>query len=114
MKLRETGAMLSITHVLELITRLKQLCNRDPVTGESAKLADIQRFKSRFGARLDVGYLWKMDLSRKHCVAFDSLLRLRNAVHGRFSGRGDLIDQERSKPEGVAVGSDIEKSERNE
>ena len=39
--LRELGADVSITHVLELITRLKQICNFCPVTGESAKLADL-------------------------------------------------------------------------
>lgn len=40
-RLREHGASLRVTHVLELITRLKQLCNCDPATGESAKLDDI-------------------------------------------------------------------------
>ena len=41
-QLRERGAELRITHILELITRLKQLCNRDPVSGASAKLDDIR------------------------------------------------------------------------
>ena len=31
-----------IRHILELITRLKQICNFDPVTGESSKLDDIR------------------------------------------------------------------------
>ena len=31
-----------IRHVLELITRLKQICNADPETGESAKLDDVR------------------------------------------------------------------------
>lgn len=39
--LRELGADVRISHVLELITRLKQICNFCPVTGESAKLADL-------------------------------------------------------------------------
>jgi hypothetical protein len=30
-----------IQNVLELVTRLKQLCNVDPVSGRSAKLADL-------------------------------------------------------------------------
>lgn len=42
LQLRERGELLRISHILELITRLKQLCNRDPVSGESAKLVDIQ------------------------------------------------------------------------
>lgn len=41
-QLRERGATIRIEHILELITRLKQLCNIDPATGESAKLADIR------------------------------------------------------------------------
>jgi superfamily II DNA or RNA helicase len=40
--LRELGGLASITHVLELVTRLKQLCNFCPATGESAKLADLE------------------------------------------------------------------------
>ncbi len=41
LRLRRFGPALTITHVLELITRLKQVCNAEPVTGESAKLAEI-------------------------------------------------------------------------
>lgn len=40
-RLTEAGSSLTITHVLELIARLKQICNIDPVSGESAKLTDI-------------------------------------------------------------------------
>ncbi len=41
LRLRQFGPSLTITHVLELIARLKQVCNAEPVTGESAKLEDI-------------------------------------------------------------------------
>ena len=41
-RLRELGQTIRIEHVLELITRLKQICNADPETGESAKFTDIQ------------------------------------------------------------------------
>lgn len=40
--LRAQGADVRIENVLELIVRLKQLCNADPATGRSAKLADLQ------------------------------------------------------------------------
>jgi SNF2 family DNA or RNA helicase len=40
-QLRQHGVHLRVHHVLELITRLKQICNRDPLSGESAKLDDI-------------------------------------------------------------------------
>ena len=39
--LRSLGAEVRVTHVLELITRLKQICNADSKTGESTKLDDI-------------------------------------------------------------------------
>ncbi len=41
LRLAHYGADLTITHVLELITRLKQICNVDPASGELAKLRDI-------------------------------------------------------------------------
>lgn len=39
--LRQLGQTITITHVLELITRLKQVCNFCPESGESAKLDDL-------------------------------------------------------------------------
>ncbi len=39
--LKSLGAEVRIRHVLELITRLKQICNADPETGESSKLDNI-------------------------------------------------------------------------
>ncbi len=39
--LRARGPDVHIQNVLELVTRLKQLCNVDPVSGHSAKLADL-------------------------------------------------------------------------
>lgn len=41
--LRSLGTDVGIVHVLELITRLKQICNADPRTGASSKLDDIVR-----------------------------------------------------------------------
>ena len=41
-QLRERGETIRIEHILELITRLKQLCNIDPSSGESAKFEDIR------------------------------------------------------------------------
>ena len=40
--LKSLGAEVRVQHVLELITRLKQICNADPQTGESSKLEDIK------------------------------------------------------------------------
>lgn len=41
-ELKAKGETIQVQHVLELITRLKQICNIDPVTDESAKLADVR------------------------------------------------------------------------
>jgi superfamily II DNA or RNA helicase len=41
-QLQERGPEVRIEHVLALITRLKQLCNVDPASRESAKLAEIR------------------------------------------------------------------------
>lgn len=40
--LKSLGNEVRVTHILELITRLKQICNADPKTGESGKLEDIR------------------------------------------------------------------------
>ena len=40
--LRSLGAEVGVTHVLGLITRLKQICNADPRTGASSKLDAIR------------------------------------------------------------------------
>ena len=41
LKLRRRGETLQITHVLQLITRFKRICNFCPETGTSAKLTDL-------------------------------------------------------------------------
>ena len=43
MRLQSLGRDIRITHVLELILRLKQICNFCPESGESTKLADLRR-----------------------------------------------------------------------
>ena len=51
--LKSLGADVRVQHVLELITRLKQICNADPKTGASSKLEDI---KERLGALAAQGH----------------------------------------------------------
>ena len=51
--LNSLGADVGIQHVLELITRLKQICNVDPRTGASSKLDDI---KDRLGTLAAQGH----------------------------------------------------------
>ena len=49
--LKSLGAEATIVHVLELITRLKQICNADPRTGDSSKIEDIAARMSEVAAR---------------------------------------------------------------
>ena len=56
---------------------------------KGSKLEGIQRFKSRFGAEMKVGYLWKVPLHKSKYTLYKSLVSLRDG------GKGDIIDQER-------------------
>ena len=40
-KLNELGETITVQHVFQLVMRLKQICNFDPVTGSSAKLEQL-------------------------------------------------------------------------
>ena len=40
--LKSLGAEIGVTHVLDLVNRLKQICNADPRSGESCKLEDVR------------------------------------------------------------------------
>jgi len=50
--LRSLGRELRVSHVLELILRLKQICNFCPESGKSSKFADL---RSRLGALAESG-----------------------------------------------------------
>jgi SNF2 family DNA or RNA helicase len=41
-RLNEMGDTITVQHVFELVMRLKQICNFDPATGQSAKLEQLQ------------------------------------------------------------------------
>ncbi len=49
--LQSLGTDVTIQHVLELITRLKQICNFDPKTGSSSKMDDIREKLGEISAR---------------------------------------------------------------
>ena len=41
-KLNELGGQLTVQHVFELVLRLKQICNSDPLTGDSTKIERLE------------------------------------------------------------------------
>jgi len=57
------------------------------------KLEGIQQFKERFGAELDKGYLWKMNLNKFDCFVFDFLILLKHKLHN-LTPPLDIIDEE--------------------
>ena len=72
MRLTELGDSVTMRHAFELILRLKQICNFDPASGESAKL-------ERLTADLD-----EVARSGRKAIVFsqwvETLLRLKTAL----------------------------------
>lgn len=58
-----------------------------------SKLEGIQRFKSRFGSDLRVGYLWKFPINSFKYFLYNKIASLNSFIRGRRY-RGDIIDDE--------------------
>jgi len=93
-RLQELGPDVRIEHVLELITRLKQICNFCPRTGESAKLEDL---RERMATLVAEG---------ERALVFSQYVDARFGVHriaasltafGPLSYTGGLSQQERER-----------------
>lgn len=98
--LNELGDTLSIQHVFELVLRLKQICNFDPVTGASCKLerleADMEEIAAS-GRKAIVFSQWVQTLT----VIAESLERFGPMqYHGRIpsSQRDQVIRQFKEDP----------------
>jgi len=95
LKLTELGHQATISHVFELVLRLKQICNFDPATGESSKLerlqADLQEI-AESGRKAIVFSQWVGTLERlaRHLRPFGPL-----EYHGKvpFRRRDAVIQQ---------------------
>ncbi len=96
--LKSLGTEVGIQHVLELITRLKQICNADPRTGASSKLDDIS---DRLQALVEQGHKalvfsqYKSDTAgvgaaANHLKAFNPLVLTGDTPPER---RSELIDR---------------------
>ena len=100
LRLNAMGDSISIQHVFELVLRLKQICNFDPATGQSAKIerleADLEEIAAS-GAKALVFSQWVSTLD----TLGERLARLRPlALHGRIpTGKRDAVVEEfRSDP----------------
>ncbi len=101
MKLSEMGQELTIQHVFELVLRLKQICNFDPVSGASSKAerleADIEEVAAS-GKKAIVFSQWVRTLTRlrERLARFQPL-----EYHGRIPARqrDGVIERFRERPE---------------
>jgi SNF2 family DNA or RNA helicase len=91
-RLSELGQSASIQHVFELVLRLKQICNFDPVTGASAKLerleADLEEIATS-GRKAIIFSQWVATLERlaEHLKRFGPL-----EYHGKIpSSKRDAV-----------------------
>lgn len=106
--LRSLGTEVGVQHVLELITRLKQICNADPRTGESAKLSDIAERMDQLAARGQKALIFSQYTSDSFGVEFVAR-RLRGhdplAITGDVpqEDRAGIIDRFRARPEHRAL-----------
>lgn len=77
-QLTEMGDSVTIQHIFELILRLKQICNRDPVTGESVKLDLLQSDLEEIAA------------SGKKAILFSQWVHTLEFIAERLRGYGPL------------------------
>ncbi|MDP6445909.1 MAG: DEAD/DEAH box helicase [Pirellulaceae bacterium] len=99
-RLSEMGDELTIQHVFQLVLRLKQICNFDPVTGASSKLerleADLEEVAAS-GQKAIVFSQWVQSLERLR----GALARFRpHEYHGKVPGkrRDAIIEEFRNDP----------------
>jgi SNF2 family DNA or RNA helicase len=99
-RLNALGDTISVQHVFELVMRLKQICNFDPLTGQSAKLEQL------------VADVAEVAASNRKAIIFsqwvDPLERIAQALaefgplqfHGRIAPRErqDVLDRFRNDP----------------
>jgi SNF2 family DNA or RNA helicase len=96
--LNDLGATITVQHVFELVMRLKQICNFDPLTGDSAKLeqllADIAEVADN-GRKAIVFSQWVEPLERlaQHLAPYRPML-----YHGKVAQRErqPILDQFKS------------------
>jgi len=94
LELRVRGSEIRVEHVLSLITRLKQVCNVCPRTGESAKLNDI---RDRLGELTEAGHralIFSQFIDETYGV--EAVAR-RLAEFSPLTFTGDLDAEERSR-----------------
>lgn len=101
LRLEGMGEEITIQHVFELVLRLKQICNFDPVTGASSKLerleADLEEVAAS-GQKAIIFSQWVrcLDRLKEQLARFGTL-----EYHGRIPSkqRDGVLDQFRNDPD---------------
>jgi SNF2 family DNA or RNA helicase len=99
--LNELGDTITVQHVFQLVLRLKQICNFDPLTGESAKLeqllTDMEEVADS-GRKAIIFSQWvePLHVLAKHLASYGALL-----YHGKIpqSERTPILDRFRTDPD---------------
>jgi len=100
-RLDDMGEELTVQHVFELILRLKQICNFDPVTGDSSKCerleADLEEVVAS-GSKAIIFSQWVQTLTalRERLARFGTLEYHGKIPHRRREG---VIDQFKNDPD---------------
>ena len=104
-QLSEMAESVTIHHVFELVLRLKQICNFDPVTGASAKLerleADLEEVAAS-GQKAIIFSQWveTLDVLNERLAKYNPL-----QYHGRIPSnkRDAVIDQFKNNPKNKVI-----------
>jgi SNF2 family DNA or RNA helicase len=99
--LNELGDTVTVQHVFQLVMRLKQICNFDPLTGESAKLdqllTDMEEVADS-GRKAIIFSQWvePLQILAKHLAPYGAL-----QYHGKIAqnDRTPILDRFRNDPE---------------
>lgn len=90
--LREKGEKITITHVFSLINHLKQICNFDPVTGESAKLDFVRQRLEHISEQGDKALIYSQFPNKTLVLVADALQE-----YGAQIYHGSLSERERDR-----------------
>ena len=106
--LKSLGADVTVQHVLELISRLKQICNFDPRSGESSKMDDISERLEELVARGHRALIFSQYVSA-HSGAAAIADRLRRFNPLTFTGaltpeeRAEMVNRFKTRDEHKAL-----------
>ena len=106
--LKSLGADVTVQHVLELISRLKQICNFDPRSGESSKMDDISERLEELVARGHRALIFSQYVSA-HSGAAAIAERLRKFNPLTFTGaltpeeRAEMVNRFKTRDEHKAL-----------